>query len=132
MSFSSTGEPDFDTPDNIKQAAIKAIEPARQYTPVPHPAVARSDRPKIQSARTAATTSFADDRRTRQAYLFNALLATLNPGDEVIIPAPYWVSTPIFRSRVAPPVAVEAKMEHGFKLQASARQGYHAEDQMVI
>ncbi len=65
--------------------------------------------------------------------LFNALMATVNPGDEVIIPAPYWVSYPdIVMLAGGKPVFVETTLEHGFKLQAaSARAGDHAQDQMA-
>jgi aspartate aminotransferase len=120
----STGEPDFDTPDNIKQAAIKAIERGEtKYTPVAG----------IPPLREAIAQKFKRenglDYKPSQTIvgtggkhiLFNALLATLNPGDEVIIPAPYWVSYPdMVLIAGGTPVAVEAKMEHGFKLQAEA------------
>ena len=120
----STGEPDFDTPDNIKKAAIKAIERGEtKYTPVAG----------IPPLREAIAQKFKRenglDYKPSQTIvgtggkhiLFNALLATLNPGDEVIIPAPYWVSYPdMVLIAGGTPVAVEAKMEHGFKLQAEA------------
>ena len=120
----STGEPDFDTPDNIKQAAIKAIERGEtKYTPVAG----------IPPLREAIALKFKRenglDYKPSQTIvgtggkhiLFNALLATLNPGDEVIIPAPYWVSYPdMVLIAGGTPVAVETKMEHGFKLQAEA------------
>jgi len=120
----STGEPDFDTPDNIKQAAIKAIERGEtKYTPVAG----------IPPLREAIAQKFKRenglDYKPSQTIvgtggkhiLFNALLATLNPGDEVIIPAPYWVSYPdMVLIAGGTPVAVETKMEHGFKLQAEA------------
>ena len=120
----STGEPDFDTPDNIKKAAIKAIERGEtKYTPVAG----------IPPLREAIAQKFKRenglDYKPSQTIvgtggkhiLFNALLATLNRGDEVIIPAPYWVSYPdMVLIAGGTPVAVEAKMEHGFKLQAEA------------
>jgi aspartate aminotransferase len=118
----SIGEPDFDTPDNIKQAAIKAIERGEtKYTPVAG----------IAPLREAIAAKFKRenglDYRPSQTIvgtggkhiLFNAFLATLNAGDEVIIPAPYWVSYPdMVAIAGGTPVAIETKMEHGFKLQA--------------
>ena len=92
------GEPDFDTPDNIKEAAIKAISAGKTevYGGRRHSGAEGRDRRASSSARTTSTTS-----RTQiivgtggKQVLFNALMATLNPGDEVIIPAPYWVSYP--------------------------------------
>jgi len=120
----STGEPDFDTPDNIKQAAIKAIERGEtKYTPVAgipplREAIAqkfkRENGLDYKPAQTIVGTG-------GKHILFNALLATLNRGDEVIIPAPYWVSYPdMVLIAGGTPVAVEAKMEHGFKLTAEA------------
>src|SRR5579863_8532745 len=118
----SVGEPDFDTPDNIKRAAIAAIERGEtKYTPVLG----------IQPLREAIAAKFKRenglDYKASQTIvgtggkhiLFNAFLATLNPGDEVIIPAPYWVSYPdMVAIAGGTPVAVETKMEHNFKLQA--------------
>jgi aspartate aminotransferase len=118
----SIGEPDFDTPDNIKRAAIKAIERGEtKYTPVAG----------IPPLREAIAAKFKRenglDYKPSQTIvgtggkhiLFNAFLATLNAGDEVIIPAPYWVSYPdMVAIAGGTPVAVETRMEHGFKLQA--------------
>ncbi|HTV34390.1 MAG TPA: pyridoxal phosphate-dependent aminotransferase [Methylocella sp.] len=118
----STGEPDFDTPDNIKKAAIAAIERGEtKYTPVAG----------IPPLREAIAAKFKRenglDYKPSQTIvgtggkhiLFNALLATLNKGDEVIIPAPYWVSYPdMVLIAGGTPVFVETKMEHGFKLQS--------------
>ena len=120
----STGEPDFDTPDNIKKAAIAAIERGEtKYTPVSG----------IPPLREAIAQKFKRenglDYKPSQTIvgtggkhiLFNAFLATLNRGDEVIIPAPYWVSYPdMVLIAGGTPVAVETTMEHGFKLQAEA------------
>jgi aspartate aminotransferase len=118
----SVGEPDFDTPDNIKQAAMAAI--ARndtKYTPVAgiaplREAIAqkfkRENGLDYKPAQTIVGTG-------GKHILFNAFLATLNPGDEVIISAPYWVSYPdMVAIAGGVPVIVPAKMEHGFKLQA--------------
>ena len=118
----SVGEPDFDTPDNIKQAAIRAIERGEtKYTPVPG----------IGPLREAVAAKFKRenglDYKPSQVIvgtggkhvLFNAFLATLNPGDEVVIPAPYWVSYPdMVLIAGGTPVTVPTTMAHGFKLQA--------------
>ncbi|HXW72265.1 MAG TPA: pyridoxal phosphate-dependent aminotransferase [Methylocella sp.] len=120
----STGEPDFDTPDNIKAAAIRAIERGEtKYTPVAgipplREAIAakfkRENGLDYKPAQTIVGTG-------GKHILFNALLATLNPGDEVIIPAPYWVSYPdMVVIAGGTPIIVETTMEHGFKLQAAA------------
>ena len=99
----SAGEPDCDTPDNIKKAAIKAIESGRasKYT---HTAVEElggaqdHDRQQVRSARTTSTTKpnqITSFRPAASRVLYNTrLMVALNPGDEVIIPAPYWVSYP--------------------------------------
>jgi aspartate aminotransferase len=118
------GEPDFDTPDNIKEAAIKAIRDGKtKYTAV-------DGMPELKAAIVAKYKRENNlDYRTDQIsigtggkqVLFNALMATLNPGDEVIIPAPYWVSYPEIVSLAgATPVCLETTIESGFKLSASA------------
>jgi aspartate aminotransferase len=119
------GEPDFDTPDNIKQAAIRAIESgkASKYT-----AVDGIPELKAAIARKFKRENNLDYKPSQiivgtggKQVLFNALMATLNPGDEVIIPAPYWVSYPdIVLLAGATPVAVETKLEHGFKMKPEA------------
>ncbi len=120
----STGEPDFDTPDNIKKAAIAAIERGEtKYTQVSgipplREAIAqkfkRENGLEYKPSQTIVGTG-------GKHILFNALLATLNRGDEVIIPAPFWVSYPdMVLIAGGTPIAVETKMEHGFKLQAEA------------
>lgn len=91
------GEPDFDTPDNIKEAAIKAIQDGKtKYTPV-------DGIPELKEAIVAKfkrdneltyTSSQVTVAPGGKPIIFNAFLATLNAGDEVIIPAPYWVSYP--------------------------------------
>jgi aspartate aminotransferase len=115
------GEPDFDTPDNIKQAAINAIEggKASKYT-----AVDGIPELKAAIARKFKRDNELDYKPSQiivgtggKQVLFNALMATLNPGDEVIIPAPYWVSYPdIVLLCGAKPVPVVARMEDGFKM----------------
>src|SRR6266850_2539804 len=92
------GEPDFDTPDNIKQAAIKAIESGRasKYTAVdgiPELKAAVSRKFKRENNLDYKPSQIIIGTGGKQV-LYNALMATLNPGDEVIIPAPYWVSYP--------------------------------------
>ncbi|HEY0566558.1 MAG TPA: pyridoxal phosphate-dependent aminotransferase [Xanthobacteraceae bacterium] len=116
------GEPDFDTPDNIKQAAIKAIEggKAARYT-----AVDGIPELKAAIARKFKRDNGLDYKASQiivgtggKQVLFNALMATLNPGDEVIIPAPYWVSYPdIVLLCGAKPVPLVAPMQSGFKIQ---------------
>ena len=118
----SVGEPDFDTPDNIKNAAIEAIRRGEtKYTPVPGIAPLRE-----AIAKKFKRENGLDYKPTQtivgtggKHILFNAFLSTVNPGDEVIIPAPYWVSYPdMVLLAGGTPVFVQTKMEHAFKLQA--------------
>jgi len=118
------GEPDFDTPANIKLAAMRAIEAGKtKYTAVDG----------IPELKEAIIAKF--QRENGLAYkpnqvivgtggkqvLYNALMATMNPGDEVIIPAPYWVSYPEMVALAGgEPVPVVCAAEHGFKLQPEA------------
>jgi len=120
----SVGEPDFDTPDNIKAAAKAAIDRGEtKYTPVSG----------IVPLREAIAAKFKRenglDYKPSQTIvgtggkqvIYNALLATLNPGDEVIVPRPYWVSYPEMVGLCGgTPVFVETTMEHNFKLQPEA------------
>ena len=117
----SVGEPDFDTPDNIKQAAIDAIRRGEtKYPPVSG----------INPLREAIAAKFKRENNLDykpgqvivgtggKHILFNAFMATLNPGDEVIVTAPYWVSYPEMVALCGgTAVVVQTKMEHGFKLQ---------------
>ena len=130
------GEPDFDTPDNIKQAAIKAIESGRasKYTAVdgiPELKAAISRKFKRENDLDYKPSQIIVGTGGKQV-LYNALMATLNPGDEVIIPAPYWVSYPeMVLLAGGTPVAVETR--DGGRLQdeaRGAREGDHAEDQV--
>ena len=119
----SVGEPDFDTPDNIKKAAIDAINRGEtKYTPVSG----------ITPLREAIVKKFKRenglDYKVNQTIvctggkqvLYNAFVATLNKGDEVIIPAPYWVSYPdMVLLCGGEPVFVATTLAHGFKLQAA-------------
>ncbi len=117
----SVGEPDFDTPDNIKSAAIDAIRRGEtKYTPV-------SGIPELRAAvaRKFKRENGLDYKASQvivgtggKHVIFNALMATLNPGDEVICVAPYWVSYPEMVGLCSgTAVIVEAVMEHDFKLQ---------------
>jgi aspartate aminotransferase len=117
----SVGEPDFDTPDNIKEAAIAALRRGEtKYTPVPG----------IVPLREAIAKKFKrennlDYKPTQtivgtggKQILFNAFLATCNPGDEVVIPAPFWVSYPdMVLIGGGTPVIVQTTLEKNFKLQ---------------
>jgi aspartate aminotransferase len=114
------GEPDFDTPDHIKAAAIEALNAGKtKYTP-------SSGLPELREA--IAAKLIADNNveyRSEQVIVncgakhscFNAMLAVLEPGDEVIIPAPYWLSYPeMVRMVGGEPVFVETKRENGWKI----------------
>ncbi|HEU5274901.1 MAG TPA: pyridoxal phosphate-dependent aminotransferase [Xanthobacteraceae bacterium] len=119
------GEPDFDTPDNIKEAAAKAIRDGRasKYTNVDgiaelKEAVCRKF--KAENGLDYKPSQISIGTGGKQV-LYNALVATLNPGDEVIIPAPYWVSYPeMVLLAGGEPVAVTTTMESGFKMSAEA------------
>src|SRR5215469_8068670 len=119
------GEPDFDTPDHIKQAAIAAIQAgkASKYTAVdgiPELKAAIARKFKRENGLDYKPSQIIVGTGGKQV-LFNALMATLNPGDEVIIPAPYWVSYPdIVMLTGATPVIVETGPEHGFKMKPGA------------
>ena len=118
------GEPDFDTPDNIKQAAIEAINRGEtKYTAVDGiPELKRAIASKFERENGLVyKPSEITVGSGGKQVLYNALLATLNPGDEVIVPSPYWVSYPdIVLLAGATPVIVEAKLEDGFKLMPEA------------
>ena len=118
------GEPDFDTPGNIKDAAKRAIDAGRtKYTAV-------DGIPELKAAIAAKFLrenglSYTPAQITVGAggkqVLYNALMATLNPGDEVIVPAPYWVSYPdMVLLAGGTPVVVPAGIETNFKLTAEA------------
>ncbi|HEY8697895.1 MAG TPA: pyridoxal phosphate-dependent aminotransferase [Rhizomicrobium sp.] len=118
------GEPDFDTPDNIKDAAIAAIRRGEtKYTAVEG----------IPELRKAISGKFKRENGLDYApsqtfvapggkmIIYTALMATLNPGDEVIVPAPYWVSYPdIVLLGGGTPAIVETKIEDGFRLTPEA------------
>jgi aspartate aminotransferase len=119
------GEPDFDTPENIKEAAIKAIRDGKtsKYTAVDglaelKAAVARKF--KRENSLDYKPSQIIVSTGGKQV-LYNALVATLNPGDEVIIPAPYWVSYPeMVMLAGGEPVQVDTRMEDGFKMKPEA------------
>jgi len=120
----AAGQPDFDTPDNIKEAAIKAIREGKtKYTDV-------DGTPELKDAVAAKfkRENGLDYKRSQihiapggKAVLFNALVATLSAGDEVIVPAPYWVSYPdMVLLAGGEPVRVATREEDGFKLKPEA------------
>ena len=119
------GEPDFDTPDNIKKAAIKAIESGRasKYTAVEGLAELKQavvDKFKRENNLDYKPNQIIVSTGGKQV-LYNALMVTLNPGDEVIIPAPYWVSYPdMVLLAGGEPVIVPTRMEDGFKMKPEA------------
>ena len=116
------GEPDFDTPDNIKDAAIKAIkEGDTKYTAVDGTKALKEAIAK--KFKRENNLSYTLDQITVGAggkhVIYNLMMATLNKGDEVIIPAPYWVSYPdIVLLAGANPVVIECSEEQSFKLTA--------------
>ncbi|MFN3824217.1 MAG: pyridoxal phosphate-dependent aminotransferase [Pseudorhodobacter sp.] len=118
------GEPDFDTPDHIKEAAKRAIDAGKtKYTAV-------DGLPELKKAICAKferenglryTPSQVSVGTGGKQILYNALVATLNPGDEVLIPAPYWVSYPdMVLLAGGEPVTVAAGIETNFKLSPAA------------
>ncbi|MBY0563650.1 MAG: pyridoxal phosphate-dependent aminotransferase [Hyphomonadaceae bacterium] len=120
----SAGEPDFDTPDNIKEAAVRAIRAGKtKYTDV-------DGIPELKDAIVAKfkRENGLDYNRSQinvspggKPVIFNAFMATLDPGDEVVIPAPYWVSYPDMAQLCgATPVLVETRLEEGFKVRPEA------------
>jgi len=118
------GEPDFDTPDHIRAAGIRAIEAGRtKYTAVDG----------ISELKKAVCAKFSRDNGLDYSpaqvsvasggkqILYNALMATLNPGEEVVIPAPYWVSYPdMVLLAGGAPVIAETGIETGFRLTPEA------------
>ncbi|WP_029009111.1 pyridoxal phosphate-dependent aminotransferase [Azospirillum halopraeferens] len=117
------GEPDFDTPDSIKEAAIGAIRAGdTKYTNVDGtPALKKAICAKFRRENGLTYTPEQITVGTGgKQVLYNALMATLNPGDEVIIPAPYWVSYPdMVELAEGTPVSIACPAEQGFKLRAA-------------
>jgi aspartate aminotransferase len=117
------GEPDFDTPQNIKDAAIKAINEGKtKYTAVdgiPELKKAICAKFKRENGLSYGPAQVTVGTGGKQV-LYNALMATLNPGDEVIIPAPYWVSYPdMVLLAGGEPVVIEGAMDKGYKISAA-------------
>ena len=114
------GEPDFDTPDHIIEAAKKAMDRGEtRYTPVPGTPELRqaiADKLKRENGLDYTPDQISVACGGKQS-IYNALMATLDPGDEVIIPTPYWVSYPdITVLAEGTPVIVDCPAENGFKL----------------
>jgi aspartate aminotransferase len=119
----AAGEPDFETPDNVKEAAIAAIRAGKtRYTAVdgiPELKKAICDKFRRENGLEYKPSQVSVGTGGKQV-LFNALMATINPGDEVIVPAPYWVSYPdIVMLAGGNPVFIQTAIEHGFKVQAA-------------
>ena len=116
---------DLDTPDNIKQAAVKAIMSgkASKYTAVEGLAELKAaivGKFKRENNLDYKPNQIIVSTGGKQV-LYNALMVTLNPGDEVIIPAPYWVSYPdMVLLAGGEPVIVDSTMEDGFKMRPEA------------
>src|SRR5579872_3171125 len=116
----TVGEPDFDTPQNVKEAALQAIQNGfTKYTAVDG----------IKPLKQAIISKFASENKLHyqakqilvscgaKHSLFNLFEALLNPGDEIIIPAPYWVSYPDMAKIVeAIPVMISSDLRSGFKI----------------
>ena len=114
------GEPDFDTPDNIKQAAIKAINDGdTKYTAVDGTPVLKQA--IVNKFKRENNLDYKIDQVTvgvgGKHVIYNAMMATLNEGDEIIIPAPYWVSYPdIVLLAGGTPIILECNEKQGFKI----------------
>lgn len=119
----SVGEPDFDTPAHICAAGKQAMDDGKtRYTPVPGtPALRQAICDKFKNENGIEYTPDQVIVGTGgKQVLYNAFMATINPGDEVVIPAPYWVSYPdMVELAEGKSVIVECPAENGFKLQAA-------------
>ncbi len=118
----SAGEPDFDTPQNIKDAAVAAIAAGKtKYTApdgIPELKQAICAKFKRENGLDYVPSQISVGTGGKQ-ILYNALMATLNPGDEVVIPAPYWVSYPdMVLLAGGTPVVAETSIQTGYKLTA--------------
>ena len=116
----SVGEPDFNTPDHIKAAAIQAVEDNwSRYSPVPgYPSLKQAIVNKLQNENDLdyAPSQILCSNGAKQSVC-NAIMALVNAGDEVIIPAPYWVSYPqMVLLAEGTPVYIEAPIEQDFKI----------------
>ena len=116
----SVGEPDFNTPDAIKAAAKQAIDDNwSRYSPVPgYPSLRKAivEKLKNENGLEFKETQISVSNGAKQAVC-NAIMALVNPGDEVIVPAPYWVSYPdMVKLADGTPVIVSAGIEQNFKI----------------
>ena len=116
----SVGEPDFNTPDHIKEAAKKAVDDNySRYSPVPgYPALRQAivDKLKRENGLDYTPAQIVCSNGAKQSVC-NTLMALVNPGDEVIIPAPYWVSYPqMVKLAEGEPVVIETGIEQDFKV----------------
>lgn len=116
----SVGEPDFNTPDHIKEAAKKAVdENYSRYSPVPgYPDLRKAVVAKLKNENGLDyTTAEVLVSNGAKQSVCNTVMALVNPGDEVIIPAPYWVSYPqMVKLAGGNPVIVEAGFDQNFKM----------------
>ena len=116
----SVGEPDFNTPDHIKEAAIKAVQDNwTRYSPVPgYPDLKKAIAAKLKNENGLDyLPSQILCRNGAKQSVCNAIMALVNPGDEVIIPAPYWVSYPqMVLLAEGTPVAIPTTIEQDFKV----------------
>jgi len=114
------GEPDFDTPEHIKAAAMGSLDAGfTKYTPssgIPELRAAISEKLKAENNLSYDPSQIIVTCGAKHAC-FNAILATVNPGDEVLIPSPYWLSYPeMVRIAGGEPVMVPTKAENSYKL----------------
>ena len=116
----SAGEPDFDTPNNVKNAAIKAIKDGQtKYTPVN--GTKELNEAIIKKFKRENNLIFETDEITvgcgGKQVIYNALLATIEKGDEIIIPSPFWVSYPDITLLVeGHPIVLDCSLENNFKI----------------
>lgn len=116
----SVGEPDFNTPDNIKDAAKKAVDDNwSRYSPVPgYPTLRKAivEKLKRENGLEFTEAQISVSNGAKQAVC-NAIMALVNPGDEVIVPAPFWVSYPeMVKLADGTPIIISAGIEQNFKI----------------
>src|SRR5919199_5218429 len=116
------GEPDFDTPDHIKNAAIEAIQAGfTKYTPsagIPELRQAIADKLQADNGLSYRASQIVLSNGAKHSC-YNAILATCQPGDEVLIPAPYWVSYPdMVKLAGADPVVIPTSERNHWKMRA--------------
>src|ERR1700678_2569280 len=120
----SAGEPDFDTPEHIKEEEKAAMGQGRTKSP-PIPGIPALREAVAEKFRRENSLAYAPSETIVSSggkqVISNALLATLGPGDEVVIPSPYWVSYPeLTRFCGATPVFIETNIENGFRIRPEA------------